>query len=90
MSAKPATVIRRFDVVNLIAMRNALDRHNAACSKRANAIHLNPIDHGLLRWEALWGLPLVADDDVRVKYFKIECDGAPQAAEQSLLDDDDG
>lgn len=47
----------RFQVLNLMAMRRALDRHNAGCPEPARAFLLNPMDHGLLGWETLWGFP---------------------------------
>lgn len=42
-----------FRVKNLVALRRALDAHNARCDESAEAILLNPIDHGLLRWYEL-------------------------------------
>jgi hypothetical protein len=54
-------------------MRNGLDRHNATCDQPVEALLLNPIDHGLLGWDELWGLPVLADDSVRVKSFRVKC-----------------
>jgi hypothetical protein len=79
-------VIRRFEVVNLIAMRKALDRHNATCPLSARAILLHPYDHGLLGWDNLWGLPVVADANIRVRHFRIDCEGYAEGAEEAFSD----
>ena len=62
-----------FHVKNVAAIRACLDHHNATCGARANAILLNPIDHALLGLDELWGIPVLPDDDVRPKRFRISC-----------------
>jgi hypothetical protein len=76
-----------FHLRNLIAMRKALDLHNTNCPEPASAILLNPIDHGLLGWEELWGLPVLADDAVRVKKIQIQCDGDTREYARDLPDE---
>lgn len=74
----------QFDAKNLAAIRRALDHHNRTCPVPANAILLNPVDHGLLEWSQLWGLPVLADERVSVKRVRIACDGSAWTAEQEL------
>jgi hypothetical protein len=71
-----------FHIRNLIAMRRALDIHNASCPEPARAILLNPIDHGLLGWDELWGLPVLSDETVRVKRIQIDCAGGTRERER--------
>jgi len=71
-------------VANLVAIRSALDHHNGDCLIAARAILLNPIDHALLGWDALWGLPVLADEAVRVKRVRIVCDGSAWGIEGEL------
>jgi hypothetical protein len=73
-----------FEIQNLAAIRRALDQHNRICPVAAKAILLHPIDHGLLQWTELWGLPVLADERVRVKRVQIACDGSAWAAEDEL------
>jgi hypothetical protein len=77
--------LTRFEVVNLIGLRTALDQHNASCAHPVRAFLLNPIDHGLMRWDELWGVPVLADEGVPVKRFRLECDGRVVDAEQELM-----
>lgn len=77
--------MREFEVKNLIAIRAALDDHNSDCPMPARAILLNPVDHHLLGWDELWGVPVVADDQVRVKRIVIDCEGSAREAERILL-----
>jgi hypothetical protein len=74
----------RFELVNLAAIRAALDHHNRNCSVEANAILLNPTDHGLLGWDDLWGLPILPDERVPVKRVRIRCDGSAWRIEDEL------
>ena len=73
-----------FEVKNLIRIRLAVDRHNTACPAPPKAILLNPVDHGLMGFDELWGIPVLADDRVRVKLCRIECDGSAQDIEEEL------
>lgn len=76
----------RFEAANLAAIRGALDKHNTDCPVPARAILLNPIDHGLLGWFELWGLPVVADDRVPTKRVRIDCDGSAWGIEAELAE----
>ena len=77
---------KRFEVVNLLAIRAGLDQHNRTCPVPARAILLNPMDHGLLGWDDLWGLPVLPDDRVKVKHFRIDCEGSAADIERELSD----
>ena len=48
-------------------MGAALEHHNKECPGRANAILLNPVDHALMGWDELWGLPVLPDERVPIK-----------------------
>ncbi|HEX7060050.1 MAG TPA: hypothetical protein VF176_09390 [Solirubrobacterales bacterium] len=74
----------RFEVLNLIAMRIALDRHNAQCPLPARGIHLNPVDRGLLDWGSLWGLPVLPDTRVAMKRVRIDCEGSADNVDEEL------
>lgn len=74
----------RFEVANLVRIRAALDAHNSTCVLPARAILLNPIDHGLLGWPDLWGLPVLADADVPVKRVRIDCEASTLNIEREL------
>ncbi|MGI8727754.1 MAG: hypothetical protein ACR2K6_08785 [Solirubrobacterales bacterium] len=76
----------KFEVTNLIAMRKALDRHNSRCPMEAEAILLHPYDHGVMGYDALWGIPVVADDSVPVKRCRIRCDGSAATIDEELSD----
>jgi hypothetical protein len=76
----------RFDALNLIALRIALDRHNARCPIPARAILLNPVDHGLMGWDRLWGLPVLGDQRVDVKRIRIDCDGSAASVDEELAE----
>lgn len=75
-----------FEIRNLKRIRAALDHHNGGCSLPARAILLNPIDHALLGWDGLWGLPVLADERVRVKYVRIDCEGSTWGIERELAE----
>ena len=77
---------KRFDILNLIALRIALDRHNTRCPIPAKAILLNPVDHALMGWNRLWGLPVLADDRVKVKRIRIDCDGSAASVDEELAE----
>ena len=61
-----------FLVKNVERLRDALDHHNATCEGEAAAF-VSPYDSGLLPFEALWGVPLVADTERAVKGFTVVC-----------------
>lgn len=75
-----------FESKNLGAIRAALDHHNATCPVPANAILLNPVDHGLIGWDELWGLPVLADERVPTKRVRIQCDGSAFGIEDELTE----
>jgi hypothetical protein len=75
-----------FESKNLAAIRAALDQHNATCPVAANAILLNPVDHALIGWDELWGLPVLADERVPTKRVRIQCDGSAFGIEDEVTD----
>ena len=75
-----------FESKNLGAIRAALDQHNADCPVAANAILLNPVDHELIGWDELWGLPVIADERVPTKRVRIQCDGSAFGLEDEFAD----
>ncbi|MCU0314041.1 MAG: hypothetical protein MUC84_08285 [Solirubrobacteraceae bacterium] len=75
-----------FESKNLAAIRAALDQHNATCPVAANAILLNPVDHALIGWDELWGLPVLADERVPTKRVRIQCDGSAFGIEDEVAD----
>lgn len=78
--------VSQFAAKNLAAIKAALDQHNASCPVPANAILLNPVDHALIDFEELWGLPVLADDRVPVKRVRIQCDGSAFGIEDEVAD----
>ena len=68
----------------LIAMRIALDRHNVRCPLPAQRFLLNPVDHDLLGWERLWGLPVQPDARVATKRVRVACEGSADNVEEEL------
>jgi hypothetical protein len=75
-----------FESKNLAAIRQALDAHNAECPVPAKAILLNPVDHALMGWDELWGLPVLADDSVPTKRVRIDCDGSAYGIEDEVAE----
>lgn len=73
-----------FEVKNLIQIRVGLDRHNENCPAPAKAILLNPIDHQLMGFSNLWGVPVLADGSVPVKRVQIDCEGSAERIEEEL------
>jgi hypothetical protein len=69
-------VTKRFEIVNLVAIRRGIDQHNTNCPIDVDAILLNPMDHGLLDHPRLWGVPVISDSTVGVKCFRLRCDGS--------------
>lgn len=74
----------RFHAVNLARIRAALDHHNGNCGLAATAILMNPVDHGLLGQDELWGLPVLALERIPVKHFEIECEASTTNLEAEL------
>ncbi len=77
---------RRFHLRNIVAMRRGLVQHNSRCPIPADAILLNPTDHRLLGHDFLWSVPVVSDESVTVKRFKILCQGSAEGVEEALQD----
>jgi hypothetical protein len=78
--------VSEFESKNLAAIRQALDAHNASCPVPAKAILLNPVDHELMGWDELWGLPVLADDRVPTKRVRIDCDGSAYGIEDEVAE----
>ena len=76
----------KFEGKNLAAIREAIDQHNASCPVPGNAILLNPVDHQLIGWDELWGLPVISDDRVPTKRVRIQCDGSAFGIEDEVAD----
>jgi hypothetical protein len=75
-----------FEIKNLIQIRVGLDRHNENCPAPARAILLNPVDHQLMGFNNLWGVPVLPDDSVPVKRVQIDCEGSAERIEEELAD----
>lgn len=75
-----------FELKNLMQIRVGLDRHNSNCPAPARAILLNPVDHQLMGFNNLWGVPVLADGSVPVKRVQIDCEGSPERIEEELAD----
>jgi hypothetical protein len=78
--------VSQFAAKNLAAIKAALDQHNADCPVPANSILLNPVDHELLGFDELWGLPVLADERVPTKRVRIDCDGSAFGLEDEVAD----
>ncbi len=57
-------------------IRRGLDHHNASCPLPARSILLNPANHEMFGWDELWGLPVMPDDRIAPKRFRIDCGGS--------------
>jgi hypothetical protein len=68
----------------LAAIRQGLDQHNATCPMPAKAILLNPGNFELFGWDELWGVPVLSDDRVAPRRFRIDCDGSAFGIEDEL------
>ena len=75
-----------FESKNLAAIRAAIEHHNKECPIPANAIRLNPVDHALMGWDELWGLPVLADERVPTKRVRIDCDGSAWGIEDEVTE----
>jgi hypothetical protein len=67
-------------------IRRGLDHHAASCPLTPRAILLNPGNHELFGWDELWGIPVLADDRVAPKRFRIDCDGSAFGIEEEVAD----
>jgi hypothetical protein len=68
----------------LAAIRQGLDQHNATCPMPAKAILLNPGNYELFGWDELWGVPVLSDERVAPRRFRIDCDGSAFGIEDEL------
>ena len=50
------------------------------------AILLNPGNHELFGWDELWGIPVLPDERVAPKRFRIDCDGSAFGIEEEVAD----
>jgi hypothetical protein len=57
-------------------IRRGVDHHAESCPMAPRAILLNPGNHEFFGWDELWGIPVLADDRVAPKRFRIQCDGS--------------
>jgi len=65
-------------------IRRGLDHHAQSCPLSPKAILLNPGNHELFGWDELWGVPVLADERVAPKRFRIDCDGSAFGIESEL------
>jgi hypothetical protein len=67
-------------------IRRGLDHHAASCPMTPRAILLNPGNFDLFGWDELWGIPVLPDDRVAPKRFRIDCDGSAFGIEEEVAD----
>jgi hypothetical protein len=70
----------------LAFIRRGLDHHAQTCPLEPKAILLNPGNHELFGWDELWGVPVLADDRVAPKRFRIDCDGSAFGIEEEVAE----
>jgi hypothetical protein len=70
----------------LAFIRAGLDHHNQTCPMTPKAILLNPGNHELFGWDELWGIPVLADERVAPKRFRIDCDGSAFGIEEEVAE----
>ncbi|PZR66255.1 MAG: hypothetical protein DLM63_09890 [Solirubrobacterales bacterium] len=51
------------------------------------AILLNPGNHELFGWDELWGIPVLPDERVAAKRFRIDCDGSAFGIEEEVAEE---
>lgn len=61
-----------------------VQHHNRTCRVPAKAILMHPTEHVKLGVEKLWGLPVSADERVRLGRFRIDCEGSAWRVEDEL------
>ena len=67
-------------------IRAGLDHHAKTCPLAPKAILLNPGNHDLFGWDELWGIPVLADERVPPKRFRIDCDGSAFGLEEEVAE----
>jgi hypothetical protein len=71
----------------LAFIRNGLDHHASTCPLAPRAILLNPGNFELFGWDELWGVPVLPDDRVAPKRFRIDCSGSAFGIEDEIADE---
>ena len=62
-------------VVRIIdGVRANLEEHGTSCGDRVTGIALHPSDHEELQLVEVWGLPVLAWEDVRRGYCELLCE----------------
>jgi hypothetical protein len=74
------------DAQMLANIKAGLEHHNATCPMPAKAILLNPGNHELFGWDELWGIPVLPDDRVKPRRFRIDCDGSSFGIEDEVAE----
>ena len=67
-------------------IRRGVDQHAETCPMAPRAILLNPGNHELFGWDELWGIPVLPDDRVPPKRFRIDCDGSAFGIEEEVAE----
>jgi hypothetical protein len=67
-------------------IRRGLDHHAKSCPLAPRAILLNPGNFELFGWDELWGVPVLPDDRVAPKRFRIDCGGSAYGIEAEVSD----
>jgi len=57
----------------LANIRVALESHATECCQRPKAILFNPGNHALIGWDEVLGLPVLPDERVEPKQFRLVC-----------------
>jgi hypothetical protein len=70
MSSCPIARVARV----LEGVRDALDAHARDCGDRVLGVAVHPEDHGELLVAELWGLPVLAWEDVAQGRFRLLCE----------------
>lgn len=70
----------------LAFIRKGIDHHAESCPLQPRAILLNPGNHELFGWDELWGIPVLADERVAPKRFRIDCDGSAFGIEEEVAE----
>jgi hypothetical protein len=70
----------------LAFIKAGVEHHNATCPMPAKAILLNPGNHELFGWDEILGIPVLPDDRVAPKRFRIDCDGSAFGIEDEVAE----
>jgi hypothetical protein len=69
---------------NIRKIQAGVQHHNRTCGVPARAILMHPAEQAKLGVEKLWGLPICADERVRLGRFRIDCEGSAWRVEDEL------